>query len=386
MDGSSLNDRGLALWKLGDAAGALDAFERLVARDPRSPEAHYNLGCVQLELGTFAAADQSAQQALILRPTFSEALLLRAAAVAATGAIEAAAQLLQQPGQSEVSADRLLQQPDQPSTSAAQRYMSLALRLLNSRLFDPARRCLEAVLRADPTEVMAHHLLSALSGDNPDHPVAGYVRQLFDASAATFDRELVSKLGYEIPREMVEAIETVAGAGLPRGGWDVLDLGCGTGLVGEHIAPHSRRLVGIDLAPKMIERARARNIYTDLICADLLEALTEEDARRARYDVMTAADVFIYVGKLDTVIPAIRRVLRPGGLFAFSAEGVEFVSGREREDYCLGVMGRYAHGADYLRRLSALYGFSVELWRQSRIRFEHRRPVAGWLTVWRAIE
>jgi predicted TPR repeat methyltransferase len=212
------------------------------------------------------------------------------------------------------------------------------------------------------------------------------VRQLFDASAATFDRELVSKLGYEIPREMVEAIETVAGAGLPRGGWDVLDLGCGTGLVGEHIAPHSRRLVGIDLAPKMIERARARNIYTDLICADLLEALTEEDARRARYDVMTAADVFIYVGKLDTVIPAIRRVLHPGGLFAFSAEGVEFVSGREREDYCLGVMGRYAHGADYLRRLSALYGFSVELWRQSRIRFEHRRPVAGWLTVWRAIE
>jgi predicted TPR repeat methyltransferase len=368
MDASSLNDRGLALWKRGDSVGALDAFECLVAGDPRSPEAHYNLGCVQLELGKFAAADQSAQAALTLRPMFSEALLLRAAAVAATGAIEAAAQLLQQPA------------------SAAQRHMSLALRLMNSRLFDPARRCLEAVLREDPTEVMAHHLLSALSGDNPDHPVEGYVRQLFDASAATFDRELVSKLGYEIPREMVEAIEAIAGAGAPRASWDVLDLGCGTGLVGERIAPHSRRLVGIDLAPKMLERARARNIYTDLICADLIEALAEADARQVRYDVVTAADVFIYVGKLDTVIPAIRRVLRPGGLFAFSAEAVEFVAGREREDYCLGVMGRYAHGADHLRRLSVLSGFGIESWRQTRIRFEHRSPVEGWLTVWRAIE
>jgi len=374
MGGSSpsLNDRGLALWKRGDPVGALDAFERLVAADPRSPEAHYNLGCVQLELEKFAAADQSAEAALSLRPKFSEALLLRAAAVAATGAIEAAAQLLQH--------------ASQPDASAAQRYMSLALRLMGSRLFDPACRCLETVLREDPTQAMAHHLLSALSGDNPDHPAAGYVRQLFDASAATFDRELVSKLGYEIPQEMVEAIEATAGAGISRGGLDVLDLGCGTGLVGEQLALHTRRLVGIDLAPKMSERARARNIYTDLVCADLMEALAAEDARQARYDVVTAADVFIYVGKLDTVIPAIRRVLHPGGLFAFSAEAVEFVAGREREDYCLGLMGRYAHSADYLRRLSAQSGFSIESWRQTRIRFEHRRPVEGWLTVWRAVE
>jgi predicted TPR repeat methyltransferase len=49
-------------------------------------------------------------------------------------------------------------------------------------------------------------------------------------------------------------------------------------------------------------------------------------------------------------------------------------------------MGRYAHGADHLRRLSVLSGFGIESWRQTRIRFEHRSPVEGWLTVWRAIE
>jgi predicted TPR repeat methyltransferase len=70
-------------------------------------------------------------------------------------------------------------------------------------------------------------------------------------------------------------------------------------------------------------------------------------------------------------------VLRPGGLFAFSAEAAT------TEDYRLGVMGRYAHSADYLHRLAAENGFVIELLRATRIRFEHRQPVAGWLTVWR---
>jgi len=68
---------------------------------------------------------------------------------------------------------------------------------------------------------MARHLLAVLSGANPDRPVEGYVRQLFDASAASFDRELVSKLGYVIPREMVDALRSVEGA--PNQPWDVLD-------------------------------------------------------------------------------------------------------------------------------------------------------------------
>jgi len=239
---------GGVLWKLGDSMRALEAFERAVAGAPGSAEAHYNLGSAQLELGRFDAAERSAREVLRLRPGLSEALTLRAAAIAASGSIDAAVELLRQPGGQDAA--------------AAQHYKALAIRLLNSRLFDPARRCLEAVLREDPTEAMAHHLLSALSGANPDHPIEGYVRQLFDASASSFDQELVSKLGYDIPREMVDAVLSIAGA--PGERWDVLDLGCGTGLVGERLASCCRRLVGVDLAPNMIERARARNLYTEL--------------------------------------------------------------------------------------------------------------------------
>jgi len=393
---------GTVLWKLGDALRALEAFERAVAGAPDSAEAFYNLGCAQLELGRFGAAGRSAEEALSLRPGFSEAVLLHAASVAASGAIDAAAELLQLPPDAHSVADSVMAAvagagaaadvassaaaipgaPAAPTVSAAQRYFLLATRLMNSRLFDPARHCLEAALRADPAEVMARHLLSALSGANPDRPVEGYVRQLFDTSAATFDRELVSKLGYDIPREMVQMLLEVAT--VPEGRWSVLDLGCGTGLVGEQIAPHSHRLDGVDLAPNMIERARARGFYTELHCADIAVSLAQQGSRPGRYDVVTAADVFIYVGRLESVIPAIRAVLCPGGWLAFSAEAVESMPGATSVECRLGLMGRYAHGVDYLRRLAAQSGFSVELLRPTRIRFEHRRPVEGWLTVWRA--
>lgn len=353
---------GAVLWKQGDSGGALTAFEHAMVGNAGSAEAHYNLGSAQLEAGQFAEAVGSAREALRLRPAFSEARMLCAAGLAAGGGVEAGAELVGQLGRVEMP--------------AAQRYLLLAIRLLSSKLFDPARPCLERVLREDPGEVMARHLLSAVSGENPDRPVDGYVRQLFDASAATFDQELVSKLGYVIPREMVEALRAATGAGgRPDAPWDVLDLGCGTGLVGVEIASSSQRLTGVDVAPNMIERARARNIYTELHCEDLMTVLS----RDVRYDVVTAADVFIYVGKLDAVVPAIRRVLRPGGLFAFSAEAAETAAG-----FQLGVMGRYAHDAGYLRRLAAENAFAVEVLRETRIRFEHRHPVRGWLTVWRA--
>jgi predicted TPR repeat methyltransferase len=360
-------DLGRALWKAGDSAAALEAFELAVIASPASAEAHYNLGSARLELGRFDAAIASAREALRLRPGFAEAQTLWAAGLAATGAIDAGLELLGEGKGCELA--------------RAQRCLILAARLMNSRLFAPARGCLERALQEEPGEVMARHLLAGFTGENPEHPSGSYVQRLFDASAATFDQDVVTKLGYAVPREMVDALAAVPGA--PEGLWDVLDLGCGTGLVGKEIVSRARRLVGMDLAPNMIEQCRDRKVYTDLHCADLAQWLVNEGQQRTRYHVVTAADVFIYVGKLDAVVPAIRRVLHPGGLFAFSAEALEASDEGSLEGYRLGVMGRYAHRAAYLRQLAMDNGFQVELLRSARIRFEHRRPVQGWLAVWR---
>jgi predicted TPR repeat methyltransferase len=47
-------------------------------------------------------------------------------------------------------------------------------------------------------------------------------------------------------------------------------------------------------------------------------------------------------------------------------------------------MGRYTHQLDYLGQLARRHRFGIELQRPTRIRFEQRRPVEGWLSVWRS--
>ena len=52
-----------------------------------------------------------------------------------------------------------------------------------------------------------------------------------------------------------KALERIEGA--PRGELEIVDAGCGTGLLAPHLRPYARRLVGVDLSPKMLEKARA---------------------------------------------------------------------------------------------------------------------------------
>ena len=361
----------VALRRLGEIHAAVEAFARVVAGMPSSAEAHCNLGSAQLEAGRVAEALDSLRAALRLQPDFPEAQALYAAALVAAGDIDA--------GIAFVSRALAADAPVERGTHV------LAHVLLTHGLFAQARLCLERRLLEQPADVMAQHVLAALKGENPEQPSEEFVRKLFDASAATFDTLLVSELRYVIPREMVDALLTVEGA--PQEPWDVLDLGCGTGLVGVEIASRSRRLVGVDLSAKMIEQARERGLYTELHCMELLTALTGNDV--ARYDVITAADVFVYVGKLDALIPAVGGVLRPGGLFTFTVEAAEdtaAVAATPTSDgYRLGPKGRYAHSLEYLQSLADAGGFRIALLRKTRIRFEQYRPVLGWLTVWRSV-
>jgi len=359
---------GELLQRRGRQEEARRCFERVLQIDPALNRSRINLGNIRLRSGQFAEAVEDGREALRLEPESAEASMVCAGGLAATGDIAAALELWPESGESDLP--------------TYQRCALLGARFMNSGLLEPARQCLEAALREEPGDVMTGHLLAALRGDNPEQAADGYVRQLFDAGAATFDFELVSKLGYAIPREMVEALCAFAGA--PAQPWSVLDLGCGTGLVGMEIARHSRSLVGIDIAPKMIECARSRKVYTDLRCADLIKGLSGDHSQDARYDVVTAADVFVYVGKLDGIIPEIRSLLNVGGMLAFSVEAMQDAADTGAEDYRLGIWGRYAHSADYLQRLAIQHGFAVVSLRKTRIRFESGAPVAGWLTLWQA--
>jgi len=172
-----------------------------------------------------------------------------------------------------------------------------------------------------------------------------YVTALFDQYAPKFDAALRDDLGYRGPALLLAAVLSArAAAGGPAGFGRVIDLGCGTGLAARAFAPVAGEIIGIDLSPRMIERARATGLYAEVGVAEIVEGLGRRPNNSA--DLILAADVMVYVHDMAPLLAEVARVLAPGGLFAFTVES------HAGEGVVLGKGLRYAHGAPACERSS----------------------------------
>ena len=165
---------------------------------------------------------------------------------------------------------------------------------------------------ADPEDYHGARLQLARLGAGETTPAmtAAYVRRLFDQQAASFD-ETLQRLDYRGPAVLLDAVRSVAGRGLHIG--CMLDLGCGTGLGGAAFRPCVDWLVGVDISPAMVAKARAKGLYDRLAVLDLQHFLQTEAQSGAQYDLVVAADVFVYVSDLVPITAAAARVLAPDG-------------------------------------------------------------------------
>lgn len=91
-------------------------------------------------------------------------------------------------------------------------------------------------------------------------------------------------------------------------GLDVLECGCGTGLILERIAKFARRAAGIDLSPGMLELARSRGLD---VREGSVTALPFEDAS---FDVTCSFKVLAHVPDIGKALAEMARVTRPGGV------------------------------------------------------------------------
>jgi len=95
----------------------------------------------------------------------------------------------------------------------------------------------------------------------------------------------------------------------------------------------------------------------------------------------------VYLGKLDELVSQAQRVLRPGGLFAFSVESLEALTARgsptDSRDYQLNATGRYAHSVAYLARMASDSGFEILSTTDTQSRLDKGNPVQGYLALWR---
>jgi predicted TPR repeat methyltransferase len=136
---------------------------------------------------------------------------------------------------------------------------------------------------------------------------------------------------------------------------------------GPLLRPVARRLVGVDLSPKMLEQARRRGTYDALVCDELLAFMRRSEGD---FDLVVAADVLIYFGDLVPVWEAARRALRPGGLLAVGTESAA------DGGYQLLPSGRFAHNLGYVRATSAA-GFQEQACVETTLRQEAGAPVRG---------
>jgi predicted TPR repeat methyltransferase len=225
----------------------------------------------------------------------------------------------------------------------------------------------------DPDDALGVRAHLARLGGAADLPALSpaYLRALFDGYAPRFERHLVEGLGYDGPALLREALP----AGLRFA--HALDLGCGTGLMGEAVRDRAAHLTGVDLSPAMLALARAKGCYDRLVVADLGPFLAGEPPGSA--DLCLAADVFIYVADLAPVLAGIARVLRPGGLAAFTVQSPEPAAA----GVALGADGRYAHPDAHVASAADGAGLDTLILRPAAVRRERGRPVPGRVVVLR---
>lgn len=220
----------------------------------------------------------------------------------------------------------------------------------------------------DGRHAAALHVARLRNPANPELPPA-YVSALFDDYAPRFDRHLVDHLSYRGPAVILQAIQEAGGP--PRFGCG-LDLGCGTGLMGRAIRARVDHLVGVDLSAAMVAEAARTGLYDRLGVTPLTAALAATPADSL--DLVLAADVFVYCGRLEGIFAGIARAMAPGGLLAFTVQKGE-------GDPMLGDDLRVAHSPDYLRAALAAAGLAIARLDDISTRTEKGHPVPGLVVV-----
>jgi predicted TPR repeat methyltransferase len=235
--------------------------------------------------------------------------------------------------------------------------------------FEEAERVCRRWLAVDPGNAQITHLISALTNkDVPSRCSDAYVSSHFNDFADSFDKVLLGRLNYQGPQIVARLLCSYRRPGLSP--IDVLDAGCGTGLCGPLIRHHCKTLVGVDLASKMLDRARARSCYDQL---SLEEVCAFMKSRPTSFNAIVSADVLIYFGDLSLFMQAAWVSLKESGLLIVTTEKIADTA----DGYSIQSSGRYAHGSSYLRAVLGVAGFELLNMAEYVIRQEAGRNVMG---------
>ncbi len=384
---------GVACLELQQTPRAMQWFHKAVSIDPSHGKAWNNIGVCQQQLGEQSLAADAYQHAVDADPSLLPAILNFAHLHLAAGDDLKATDLLQratsiEPG-NETTWDMLARALLRLGrTEEAVQASRIAMELVSPKVLPrikeaqsalaagdhaAAESALAAALEFIPDHPTLRHMLAAVRGDTTDRPSTAYVGMLFDDFAEKYDEMMRKNLRYCAPERIAEVVIPMLEG---RSSLRIIDLGCGTGFMGDALGHLDAQIVGVDLAQKMLDRAAKRGRYANLIHGDIVEELMRIGS--GSIHAIVAADVLVYLGNLKPLFAAVKHALARGGLFAFSVEALEAGTFQVRPS------GRYAHSAGYLRALAQEAGLEERALRPFQPRFERDRYIEGWLACFRA--
>lgn len=228
------------------------------------------------------------------------------------------------------------------------------LALLNKTEPEKAKKIAQNWYEKMPDNIIARHSWNAVNGKT-DADDSEYNRLLFNVFAPTYEATL-SNINYKAAAE----IASICG----KCGGKILDLGCGSGILGAALKNNENEIFGVDISEQMLKSAELKNSYKQLICGDIINFLQNNSEH---FDLIVAADVFCYFGNLSPIFEHCFP-----SKFVFSIEVDD-----KTETYVLQANGRYKHNPQYAENLLKTVGYQKITQTQSVIRTEDGEDVIG---------
>ena len=361
-DADALHFLGLLRLHQGRRPAAIELVQRSLKLAPNNPHAWNSLGNLLMAEGDDSGAERAYTRATNLKPGFTEAwynlgILWRRK---------------RQPEEALKSFRRVLDS----NPRFVKAYENLALLLYRMGRTDHTADVYRKWLEVEPNNPIPRHMVAATSGQRvPERADDRYVTKVFDDFAEYFDSSL-ARLDYAAPQILAAAL--AEHVDFAEGRLEVLDAGCGTGLCGPLLRSTAKTLVGVDLSPGMLAKARERELYDELVQAELVGFM---ESRPAGFDVVISADTLVYFGALEAAMAGAARCLRPAGVFAFTLESLPDDAA---EGFRILEHGRYSHRADYVRGAIAAAGLAVVQIEPVVLRKERGDNVNGYAVLARA--
>ncbi|MGK0183039.1 MAG: putative TPR repeat methyltransferase [Halioglobus sp.] len=375
-------------YREGNLSVAEEKYREILKSYPQFPQASNDLGCIYQQQGKYEKAVSCFEEAIKHHPSFVDAYVNLGNTCQNINRPEEAVNCYRKVLQIDpncvagfLNLGNALREMNQTEDAlvcynqvlkldkdSAEGYFNVAATLLElERSAEALLSCQEALKRA-PDNGMIKRLYNSLVNEHKDVDPEEYIRTVFNSNAESFESKL-NALEYQAPQKLFEFIQKF----LSKDSYDILDLGCGTGLSGKAFESMASSITGVDLSPRMLEKSQEKGVYQELIEGEVSEVMKKMEA--SSYDMIISTDVFIYIEDLTQVLWSSLRVLRSGGLMAFS---IELTDNPKPE---LRVSGRWAQSLDYCRELIQALGFHEIGYQEIPLRKEGGKSLPGGLFV-----